>query len=94
MNSEQIFDQIETEVRAICAKYTKMGPPTPEGEFANKIATVFYAGERIARGWGFDWIDGEGYPSGYFDAVLKGMRHNLKVEHYPANVREFYAKFL
>lgn len=94
MNSQEIFDQIETEVRDICRKYVRIGEPTENSKFANQIAAVLYEGQFIARGWGFDWIDGEGYRSGHWEAVLKGIRHNLKVEPYPQKVRMFYAKFL
>ena len=96
MNSEQLYFKIEEAVRAAVKEaFEKLGPfgEGPEKVFSNKVSAVMQEGELIARGWGFDWVDGEGYPEGYYDAVLKGMQHNLKVESYPPKVREFYAQF-
>jgi hypothetical protein len=86
MTSEQIIQSIEKAQRELPWN----GRPT---QFQNNIASVSIEGESIARGWGFEWIDGEGYPQGYWDAVIKGMKHNLKVSGYPKDVHEFYAKF-
>lgn len=87
MNSEQILEAIDKAQMEIPWN----GKPT---KFQNDIARVWYEGHFIARVNGFDWIDGEGYPKGFHDAVIKGMRHNLKVEPYSQEVHEFYNRFL
>lgn len=87
MDSEQIYNRIDNAIRALPWN----GRPTP---FQNGVSRVLHEGEFIARVNGFDWVDGEGYPTGYYDAVLKGVRHNLQIDSYPQDVHDFYSKFL
>jgi len=88
MTNEEIYNKINDAVTTECCKGES--PST----FRNALAQVLYEGEFMARLDGLDWVDGEGYPSGRYDAILKGIRHNLKVEYYPRPVHEFFNNFL
>ena len=88
MTTEQIYNKINDAVRVECRKDEK------PSAFSNDLAKVLDAGEFMARLDGLDWVDGEGYPSARYDAILKGIRHNLKMEYYPRPVHEFFSNFL
>ena len=69
--NEQLYNDIDTAVTTICR-----ANDTPS-KLSNGVASVFYDGIRIANDNGFDWIDGEGFSSAYYDAAIKGMKHTL-----------------
>lgn len=85
--SEQLYNDIDNAVTTICR-----ANDTPS-KLSNGVASVFYDGIRIANGNGFDWIDGEGFSSAYYDAAIKGMKHTLYAERRPDDVRDFFSKF-
>ena len=87
MSNQELYDKIDNAITHVCRAN---GLPD---KYANGVASVYYDGIRIAKGWGFDWVDGEGYPDAYYDAVIKGMKHTLYAEHRPDDVREFFHQF-
>lgn len=94
MSNQELYDKIDQAVTKVARDdFKNWGSGNETDKYANGVASVYYDGIRIANGWGFDWVNEEGYPDAYYDAVIKGMKHALYAEHRAQNVREFFHQF-